>query len=98
MKKVADNETSGSDSPFLKLGERLTPTQRRFMNLLQDGLPHSMEELRACLNDDRAEVDTVTQHIIMLRNKLKPIYILTNGRGMYRKKYFQLSRKLDDGE
>lgn len=51
----------------------LTPVQRRILTLLADGLPHSREELHACLYDDLGPVSNVGPHITALRELLAPL-------------------------
>jgi hypothetical protein len=50
-----------------------TPTQQRMMNVLSDGLPHSLKELVACLDYELASPRGVAVHITFLRRKLRPI-------------------------
>lgn len=52
----------------------LTPTQRRLMNVLGDGLMHSLKELAMYLNDELANPETVRVHIVHLRKKLPTGY------------------------
>jgi hypothetical protein len=49
-----------------------TPTQRRMLRLLQDGLPHARAELKACLVDDLGNWNNVQVHISRLRKRLRP--------------------------
>ena len=48
-----------------------TPTQRRIIDLLKDGQPHKRDEVRQCV-DDLASLETLKQHLIELRKKLRP--------------------------
>lgn len=48
----------------------LTPTERRMLDLFQDGERHTKEELRRCLYDEYASVNMVRQHIKRLREKM----------------------------
>lgn len=48
-----------------------TPTEKRILQVLGDGLPHTKEELHTCLMDELSEVDTVKTHISNLRTKLQ---------------------------
>lgn len=50
-----------------------TPTQRRILALLSDGMPHSKDELRKCLDDDLSDNHNIAMHICFLRRKLNPI-------------------------
>lgn len=50
---------------------RFTPTERRILAILGDGLHHSKDELRECLNDDLALNGTVMAHISNIRKKLQ---------------------------
>lgn len=51
---------------------RLTPTERRILDLLADGLPHSREELARCLPDDLASPSSVGRHLTGIRRALPP--------------------------
>ncbi len=48
-----------------------TPTQRRMLEVLADGLPHRREELRACLEDELASIETMRKHIGAMRKLLR---------------------------
>jgi hypothetical protein len=47
-----------------------TPTQRRIINLLADGLPHARGELRRCLHDELGDESNVRFHIHRIRRQL----------------------------
>lgn len=49
-----------------------TPTERRMLALLRDGLPHLREELHACLYDEMAELSAIQPHLSHIRQKLRP--------------------------
>jgi len=51
---------------------RLTPTQQRFMDMLRDGRPHNIHELRELLQDKEATLGNVHQHIYHMRVRLRP--------------------------
>jgi hypothetical protein len=53
-------------------GTKLTPTQRRMLSLLADGLPHTREELHACLNDEQADLSSIQGPISNLRKLMRP--------------------------
>jgi DNA-binding response OmpR family regulator len=46
---------------------RLTPTQRRILELLSDGAPHSRVEIHKCLWDDMGALSNIQVHISALR-------------------------------
>lgn len=48
-----------------------TPTQRRLLQVLADGKPHTAAELFACLPDDLGEVTNVRSHLTELRKRLR---------------------------
>lgn len=50
---------------------RLTPTHRRMLAVLADGMPHKREELRACLWDELGPQSNVWAHISTLRKYLQ---------------------------
>jgi DNA-binding response OmpR family regulator len=49
-----------------------TPTEQRMLDLLSDGFVHTKEELKRCLWDELARIETVQVHISNLRKKLRP--------------------------
>lgn len=49
-----------------------TPTQRCILSILADGLPHRPAEIRSCLPDDMALVNTLRTHLSNIRKKLRP--------------------------
>lgn len=51
---------------------RYTPTEKRMMEVLQDGLLHTRQELFACLWDDKSELSAIQARISLLRKKLRP--------------------------
>jgi len=65
-----------------------TKTQARIVDLLSDGVPHSREELHACLDDDLARLTAAKRHLVEIRKHLRPqgqdiICVLQNRRIMY---------------
>jgi len=48
-----------------------TPTEKRMLEVLRDGLPHAREELHACLDDDLSRRSSIQPHITRLRSKLE---------------------------
>lgn len=50
-----------------------TPTERRMLAVLSDGLPHTRGELHACLWDDHAALQAIRFHISCIRRKLAPL-------------------------
>jgi len=48
-----------------------TPTQQRILNVLSDGLPHPVDELVRCLNDDLSTRRHVSPHLTALRKLLR---------------------------
>lgn len=50
----------------------LTPSQRLIFNLLQDGYPHTKNELRKHLGDELLEDSTLAAHVYQLRQKINP--------------------------
>lgn len=53
-------------------GSKFTPVQRKIMDLLSDGRPHTVAELCDCLWDDQAAYSTVRVHIMNIRKILRP--------------------------
>lgn len=48
-----------------------TPTERRMLAMLADGLPHRKKELHLCLGDELSDFSTVRVHIHNIRKKLR---------------------------
>lgn len=48
-----------------------TPTQRRILNLLSDGMPHTRKEIHKCLDDELAALSAIKWHIMHLRTALR---------------------------
>ena len=48
-----------------------TPTQRRMLAVLSDGLPHTRLELAECLEDDLANPASVKKHLYLMRKVLR---------------------------
>lgn len=51
----------------------LSPTQRRIMNLLSDGLPHTLTELRTCLSDMATGNEALLAYVSNLRKIIRPL-------------------------
>lgn len=49
-----------------------TPTQRRMLEVLADGQPHTKKELHACLVDELGPLSNVEFHISEIRRAIKP--------------------------
>ena len=50
-----------------------TPTQRRILEVLKDGMPHKRKELIDCLQDEMADRIDLNCQLSLLRRKLRPI-------------------------
>ncbi len=66
----------------------LTPTQRRLLVVLSDGLAHRQSELLAQLSDGQGENATLAMHFSNLRKLLKPqgdgiLCVRENGEAWY---------------
>lgn len=48
-----------------------TPTEQRIMEVLYGGLPHSREELEACLNDELSCKNNLNAHLTNIRKKIR---------------------------
>lgn len=51
---------------------KLTPSQKILYDILKDGEPHSISELRPCLWDEMSEDIVVQVKISTLRKKIRP--------------------------
>jgi hypothetical protein len=47
-----------------------TATQRKMLEVLSDGLPHSREELHACLPDELGPLSNIRAHLVVIRKVL----------------------------
>ena len=54
------------------MADAFTPTQRCMLDVLADGMPHTRQELFACLQDDLSPLRNIRAHITFLRKKLAP--------------------------
>lgn len=49
-----------------------TPTHKKMLAILSDGLPHTYKELHTCLYDDQGPLINVAKHITQIRQYLRP--------------------------
>lgn len=49
-----------------------TPTQKKLLALLGDGLAHDAKQLLEALDDELAEIGTVYAHVSNIRKKINP--------------------------
>lgn len=50
-----------------------TPTERRILDALADGMPHAQTALVSILNDDMTDRNTLHQHLYNLRKKMEEV-------------------------
>lgn len=50
-----------------------TPTEKRILAVLSDGLPHKRHEIHACLCDDLSGLTAIQAHISNIRKRLRAI-------------------------
>lgn len=48
-----------------------TPTEKRMLAVLADGLPHTRQELHACLVDDMGALSNIRPHLTAIRRTLR---------------------------
>lgn len=48
-----------------------TPTQNRLLDLLEDGMPHTRQELQALLGDPEAVNGVLRNHLSMLKRRMR---------------------------
>ena len=48
-----------------------TLTEKKMLDVLRDGRPHSRQELHGCLHDDLGPLRNINQHISNLRRKIR---------------------------
>lgn len=52
---------------------KFTPTERRILHRLADGMAHTRVELLTCLNDpDLSDNQVLSNHISRIKNKIEP--------------------------
>ena len=51
---------------------KFTATERRILRVLADGLPHTKDELFACLEDELQDKNNVSVHVSRMRLKMRP--------------------------
>ena len=67
------------EDPYLLNGANMsgnngfTPTERKMLSVLRDGLPHKRDELHKCLDDDMAQLSAIQPHISRIRRRLEPL-------------------------
>ena len=49
-----------------------SPTQRKILLVLSDGLPHKLPELMACLDELTERPNSLHSHLALIRRKLRP--------------------------
>jgi hypothetical protein len=54
-------------------GIHFMPVQQRMMDLLSDGMPHSLQEMHGCLHDELGPISNIYMHVLMIRKRLRPI-------------------------
>lgn len=52
---------------------KFPPVQRKMLEVLADGMPHTKEELHACLWDEQGPLSNIRAHICIIRKSLQPI-------------------------
>lgn len=52
---------------------RFTETQRKILDVLSDGMPHTKDELHACLSDELAALSAVDFHLTGIRKVIRPV-------------------------
>lgn len=81
-------------------GNGFTPTHKRMLAVLADGLPHRREELHACLSDELGPINNIHVHISNMRKKLRArgqdiVCEVVNRRFLYR--HVRLLASAEDG-
>jgi hypothetical protein len=61
-----------SEPPPAEPSIRFTPTERRIMDVLADGLPKTWTALFDCFNDELQSRDNLRVHMFNIRRKLAP--------------------------
>lgn len=74
--------------------ENYTPTQRRMLAVLADGMPHAPADLLACLWDSQATIENVRSHLSLLRKKLRPRGQDVVAQTIHRRTYYRHVRLL----
>jgi len=76
--------------------DTFTPTQQRMLDVLHDGMPHSVDELKACLPGGTGRHRQVIANVSVLRKRLESEdkHILLLSVFHNRKLHYRLVRKL----
>jgi hypothetical protein len=69
--------------------DKFTPMERRIVELLRDGLPHSVTQCIASMGDVTATYQNLQPHISVINKKIRPhgyeiAFVKANGRMCYR--------------
>jgi len=72
--------------------ERLSPTQRRLLEVLLDGESHYRRELIRCLYDPNSGAESLKVHLSQLRSRIRPygLDILCEYHGARRQSTYRL--------
>lgn len=73
---------------------RLTPTQRKIMDVLSDGRSHAVADLRALLPDDLAGESALRKHICLMRQVVQVQGLDILHHREYRRAYYRLVRNI----
>lgn len=68
----SNGHSNGQEAPRSKRGG-YTPTERRMLAVLADGMRHPREELVACLWDELSKPSTIQYHLSNIRKVLRPM-------------------------
>lgn len=71
-----------------------TPTEKRIIDLLSDGLPHTRDEVFKCLWDDQSNLDAIKGHLSRMRDKAPHLDIVCTLH--HRRICYRLVRRLRD--
>ncbi len=53
------------------MSNAFTPTQRAMLDVLADGLPHTFDELHACLPDELGAKENIFRHLSAIRKLIR---------------------------
>ena len=77
---------------------KYTPTQKRILEVLKDGLPHPREEVVGCIADELAQSNAIRVHLTLLRRKLNPIGLHITIEYVRMKMHYRLVRLLTSAD
>jgi hypothetical protein len=68
--------------------------RKKMLDILSDGMPHTAEELHACLWDELSPVGNIRKHLSLLNQYLKPKAMIILHQSLNKRWHYRLTRLL----